>query len=197
MQKRNVLIHVGIIVILSISVSVAVNLLLLLVDLPKYSTLYQEASEVLYAPPIWQQLLSSGLLVPIVEEVIFRAVVFRILRRWIAFSWSMIISSFLFGVYHGNFVQFVYASVCGVLLAYLYEKYDSVLAAILSHMAMNTAALIMTWAGIFSWIMKHNLKIFAGIFLCGCLGYVLLHILHKKDVTKVLKIYCKDKTNDI
>lgn len=151
MQKRDVLKHIGIIVLLSVSVSVGLNILLLLIDLPQYSERYQEVSEILYTPPIWQQLLSSGLLIPIVEEVIFRGLGFRLLRRWIPFAWAMIISAVAFGAYHGNLVQFVYAGLCGMLLAYVYEKYQTLLAPILSHAVMNIVAIILTHFGVFEY----------------------------------------------
>lgn len=192
MQKRDVLGHVGIVILLSVFVSVGLNLLLLLINLPQYSERYQEVTVMLYTPPFWQQLLSSGLLIPIVEELLFRGGVFRVLRRWMSFPWAMIISAVVFGAYHGNLVQFVYAGLCGVLLAYLYEKYHTILAPILSHMAMNTVAIILTQLGVFAEIMKSGIVVFAVLVFCGACGTALFLRLQKMDVTKVLKIYCKE-----
>ncbi len=192
MQKRDVLRHVGIVAILSMSISVLLNILLLRINLPQYSERYQEVSVMLYSPPFWQQLLTSGLLIPIMEEVIFRGIGFRLLRRWISFPWAMTISAVVFGVYHGNLVQFVYAGLCGVLLAYLYEKYDSILAPILSHMFMNTVAIIFTQWGVFAQIMKSGMAATTVMLVCGAAGVAVFRMLQKMDVTKVLKIYCKD-----
>ncbi|MBQ4558821.1 MAG: CPBP family intramembrane metalloprotease [Tyzzerella sp.] len=192
MQKRDVLRHVGIIVLLSVSVSVGLNILLLLINLPQYSEQYQKVSEILYAPPIWQQLLTSGLLIPIVEEVIFRGLGFRLLRRWIPFSWAMVISAVAFGAYHGNLVQFVYAGFCGVLLAYFYEKYQTILAPILSHAVMNIVAIVLTQTGIFADILKRGIVAFMVMLFCDVCGMALFLRLQKMDVTKVLKMCCKD-----
>lgn len=192
MQKRDVLRHAGVVILLSIFVSVGLNLLLLLINLPQYSERYQEVTVMLYTPPFWQQLLSSGLLIPIVEEFLFRGVLFRVLRRWISFPWAMIISAVVFGAYHGNLVQFVYAGLCGVLLAYLYEKYHTILAPILSHAAMNIVAIIMTQMGVFAEILKSGIVAFAGLAFCGVCGTALFLKLQKMDVTKVLKMYCKE-----
>ena len=197
MQKRDVLRHVGIVAILSISVSVLLNILLLRSNLPQYSERYQEASVILYTPPFWQQLLTSGLLIPILEEVIFRGIGFRLLRRWISFPCAMTLSAVVFGAYHGNLVQFVYAGICGMLLAYLCEKYDSIVAPILSHIAMNTVAIVFTQWGIFAQIMKSDIVALMVMFFCGVFGVVVFRRLQKMDVTKVLKIYCKDVGNDI
>ncbi len=192
MQKRDVLRHAGVVILLSIFVSVGLNLLLLLINLPQYSERYQEVTVMLYTPPFWQQLLSSGLLIPIVEELLFRGVLFRVLRRRMSFPWAMIISAVVFGVYHGNLVQFVYAGLCGVLLAYLYEKYHTILAPILSHAAMNIVAIIMTQMGVFAEILKSGIVAFVVFLFCGVCGMVVLLRLQKMDVTKVLKIYCKE-----
>ena len=197
MQKRNVLNNLGIIIILSIAVAVGLNSLLLSVDLAQYSERYQEATVVLSSPPFAQQILYSGIWIPIVEELLFREILFRVLRKWIAFPWAMLISAVVFGAYHGNIVQFVYATICGMLLAYLYEKYDSIFATILSHMSMNIFSIILTQTGVFSWIMDSSLKVVFVIAICGAISVCALRSLQKVDVTKVLKIYCKDVGNDI
>ena len=192
MQKRDVLKHVGIVAILSICLSVGLNILLLLINLPQYSELYQEASAILYTPPFWQQLLSSGLLIPIVEEVVFRGIVFRLLRRWTSFHCAMLLSALVFGAYHGNLVQFVYATLCGVLLAYLCEKYQTILVSILSHMAMNIGAIVFTQLGVFATIMNSGMLAVLMIVLCGISGMLIFLRIQKMDVTKVLKICCKE-----
>jgi membrane protease YdiL (CAAX protease family) len=192
MQKRDVLRHVGIIAILSIATSVALNILLLHSALPQYSTRYQEASVILYSPPFWQQIVYNGIAAPIIEELLFRGVLFRVLRRWVAFPWAMIISAVVFGAYHGNLVQFVYAGICGVLLAYLCEKYDSIIAPIVSHMVMNTVAIVFTQWGVFAQIMKSSVVAVLAMLVCTVCAVVMLRVLQKLDVTKVLKIYCKE-----
>lgn len=197
MQRRNVLKNMGLIAILSAAVAIGLNCLLLGVDLAQYSERYQEATVVLYSPPFMQQILYSGILIPIVEELLFRGFLFRVLRKWVAFPWAMVISAVLFGAYHGNLVQFVYAGFCGVLLAYLCEVYASVVAPILSHMTMNLVSVILTQVGAFAWMMRSGFKVLVVVAFCSVISIVLLRTLQKLDVTKVLKIYCKDVGNDI
>lgn len=197
MQRRNVLKNLEIIIFLSIAVAVGLNCLLLSADLVQYSERYQEATVILYSPPFMQQILYSGILIPILEEGLFRGGLFRVLRRRISFLWAMLISAVVFGAYHGNIVQFVYATICGMLLAYLYEKYNSILASILSHMSMNVFSIILTQMGVFSWIMDGTPKVLLVIVICGAIIVFVLRRLQKLDVTKVLKIYCKDVGNDI
>ena len=61
---------------------------------------------------------------PIAEELVFRGMIFGKLRRAFSFWPAAIISGIMFGVFHMNIMQGVYASVLGVLLAYVYEKTD-------------------------------------------------------------------------
>ena len=197
MQRRNVLKNLEIIIFLSIAVAVGLNCLLLSADLVQYSERYQEATVILYSPPFMQQILYSGILIPILEEGLFRGGLFRVLRRRISFLWAMLISAVVFGAYHGNIVQFVYATICGMLLAYLYEKYNSILASILSHMSMNVFSIILTQMGVFSWIMDGTPKVLLVIVICGAIIVFVLRRLQKLDITKVLQIYCKDVGIDI
>lgn len=187
MQRGNVLKNIVAMLVLSVTVAVGLNCLLLIVNLAQYSERYQEAAMTLWAPPIWQQMLYSVILIPVVEEVIFRRIVFCVLRKWVGFSWAMLVSAVLFGVYHGNLVQFVYAGFCGMLLAYLYEKYDTILAPILSHMAMNAVAVILTHLGVFAWITESVLRALVIMSLCIVIGLSIFLFIHNLDVTKVLK----------
>ena len=175
MRQRVGVKHYWMILIISIATAIGLNNILLLVDLAKYSEAYQKAAEILYAPSFVEQILISGMVVPVMEELIFRGLVFKLLRRWLPFVWAMLASAVSFGVYHGNLVQFVYATLCGLLLAYLYEVYGSILAPIMAHMVMNLTAVIMTEYGVFEWIFESVVCVLAVTVLCvvaGCLMFV-------------------------
>ena len=197
MHKRMRLIHLGKLLLLSICVALGLNILLGLMEVAQYSERYQEVSAVLYAPPFWKQVFTGGLLIPIVEEILFRGLGFRLLRNKIGFLWAMLISALLFGLYHGNLVQFLYATICGMLLAYFCEKYQSVIAPILSHMAMNISAIVFTQWGFLLWVMER--KVIGTLVMLNCvvLSVFLIRELQKMDVTKVLKIYCKEQSDVI
>lgn len=179
------------IIVISIATAIGLNNILLWINLSQYSEAYQETAQRLYSPTLVEQILTTGILIPIIEEILFRGLVFGLIRKRLSFVWAMSISSVLFGVYHGNLVQFVYATICGILLTYFYEKFGSVAAPILAHMMMNLTAVILTNAGVFTWMFL-NLKWMAAItILCVVLTCVLLANIHKMDVTKMLKKYCK------
>ena len=169
MQKGIALKQYGILIVLSIVTAIGLNNVLMLLNLAKYSPRYQEAANILYAPPFIQQVLYTGILMPMLEELLFRGLVFRVLKKWISFPVAMVISAVLFALYHGNLVQFVYAFFCGLLLAFIYEKYGSLLAPILSHMTMNLVAIILTEFGIFAWMFHDIFRAVEISVVCGVL----------------------------
>ena len=53
---------------------------------------------------------------------------------------AIVLSALIFGAVHFNLVQFLYATVLGCLLAYLYEKTEHFYIPVLGHIAANTIA---------------------------------------------------------
>ncbi|MGI6094155.1 MAG: HAD hydrolase-like protein [Lachnospiraceae bacterium] len=94
--------------------------------------------------PFWLILLTVGILAPIAEELTFRALIYRRIREYANVKWGILISSLLFGLYHGNVIQFVYATIMGAVFAWLYEKTGRLLIPILAHMAVNSWSVILS-----------------------------------------------------
>lgn len=78
---------------------------------------------------------------PLAEEMIFRGMTYRRAKYYLGTGWAMGISSLLFGLYHGNVIQFLYAAGLGLLLAALYERSRSLLVPVLAHMTANLWAI--------------------------------------------------------
>lgn len=163
------------IVVVSIAAAVGLNNVILFLNLAKYSQGFQEATEILFAPSLVEQLLSSGLLIPLIEEVIFRGGIFHLLRKKLSFVWAMLLSAVQFGLYHGNLVQFIYATLMGMLLAYVYERYASLKAPIMAHVVANVVVCILTEVNGFSWMLATPVRAIAitvGCVVMVCFGIV-------------------------
>lgn len=145
--------------IISPAFSLGLNNILLLSNLAKYSESYQKTAEVLYSPSFPVQILCVGIIIPIMEEMIFRGLIYRRMRHNISMWKAVMFSAVLFGFYHGNSVQFIYALLSGILLAYLYEKYGSIKAPILAHMLMNIVSCALTEVDIFTWIFSDVIRV--------------------------------------
>ena len=131
-------------VVISIAFTMITNFLLLLTNVAKQSETYQEISELLYAPSFGMQILCVGIAIPIVEELVFRGLIYNRLREYHSFAFSMIISAIVFGCFHGNLVQGIYGAMAGILLAYVFELFGTVKASIIVHMAMNLTSCMLT-----------------------------------------------------
>lgn len=83
---------------------------------------------------------------PIIEELLFRGIVFKAVRK-ISPAWAAIlISSVLFGIYHMNIVQAVYAAFMGAVAGIIYEKKNNLLFPVLVHFANNLIAAVQGFA---------------------------------------------------
>ncbi|HHV13556.1 MAG TPA: CPBP family intramembrane metalloprotease [Clostridiales bacterium] len=103
-----------------------------------------------YANTIGNILSGNGVVVaimtvviaPITEELIFRGVTLHVANRHVPFLAANILQAILFGIYHGNLVQGIYAAGFGFILGLLYQKYRTVYAPILLHMLVNASAFL-------------------------------------------------------
>ena len=82
-------------------------------------------------------MIYSVLLAPISEELIFRGVTMRIARRAFPFWIANIIQAVLFGAFHMNMLQGVYAFVLGLILGYICERGGSIYLSIIFHFFFN------------------------------------------------------------
>lgn len=153
-----------------VAANVAFNSILLLSNLGAYSEGYQEASSALYAGSFLVQLVGIGLITPIAEELMFRGLIYRRVRCMIGPGQAMVISGLVFGMYHGNLVQGLYGFAMGCILAWLYEKYGSILAPILFHVCANLVSIIGTKAGVFTWIFQSQIRVIVVTVVFAALG---------------------------
>lgn len=150
----------------SLPFALGLNNLLMLSNLAELSEAYQEASKTLYTPAFPVQILCLGIIIPIMEELIFRGLIFKRVRMEAPFVRSMIYSALFFGLYHGNTVQIIYGILSGMLFAYLYEKYNSFKAPALAHMAMNIMVCTVTEFDGFIWMFEQPMRL--GIITVAC-----------------------------
>ncbi len=83
------------------------------------------------------EVLCIGIITPILEEIVFRGLIYTRLRRAMPVMAAQILSALIFGAAHMNWMQFVYASLIGFLMALLFEKYQSIIPSMLFHIAFN------------------------------------------------------------
>ena len=118
---------------------------------------YQETAAVLYGASFLIQLVSSGLIIPLAEELFYRGLVFKRFREQGSFLLAAVLSTFLFTSGHGNLVQGLYTIVLGFLLCFVYEKVGSLKAPLCLHITANVVSLCCTQFGLFDWLMANKM----------------------------------------
>lgn len=85
--------------------------------------------------------LSISILGPVLEEMMFRGAIQGYMMRRVRYPWVAIIAaSLLFGVFHMNPVQIVYATLLGVVFGWIYYRTGSLLSVIVGHVLNNSIA---------------------------------------------------------
>ncbi len=92
--------------------------------------------------PFWR-ILTVGILAPIVEELVFRKFLIDRVLKYGEFV-AIFTSGLMFGLFHGNFSQFFYATFIGWIFAYVYIRTGKVWITILFHMLMNLATSVVS-----------------------------------------------------
>ncbi|MBR4343851.1 MAG: CPBP family intramembrane metalloprotease [Lachnospiraceae bacterium] len=85
----------------------------------------------------WKIIILTVLIAPINEECIMRGLIFKKLKLNMAPIAAIIISAIYFGIFHMNLVQGIYAAFIGLFMAYLANKYNSIIPSILFHAVFN------------------------------------------------------------
>lgn len=101
---------------------------------------YNELMETLIGGNVWLSLFVTVILAPLAEELLFRGVTLRKAAKIMPFMAANVLQAVLFGVYHMNLIQGIYAFVLGLLLGYVAEYFHSIWASILLHAFVNGGA---------------------------------------------------------
>lgn len=126
------------------------NLLMNLIGMLASSDAYQQVANDQFSANIVVGLICYGLISPLVEEMLFRGIVYGYLRRFTGIKMAIPISAFLFGAYHMNGIQGIYGFLMGCLIAFGYEYFGDYKVAVGMHMTANILAYLITYADIFT-----------------------------------------------
>jgi len=113
------------------------NGLLSILPLEPWSDSYEEVNEALYTGSIWLRIAAVGFFGPIVEELTMRGLMYQRFRTMMRPTAAILWSALVFGLFHGNVVQGIYAFLVGLFFAWLMEHSQRILVPMLGHMAAN------------------------------------------------------------
>lgn len=159
------------IIITSIFMAVVLNLIMYLFNkLIPFTNRYDSSSTKFY------MIISTGIIGPILEEYIFRGMVFNELKTFNTKKIALILTTILFALMHTELSQIIYALIIGSYLIYLYTKTNDIKVSIMAHIAINISTIIFL-----PFIMSVN--VFIQIALIAILGLGIYQ--HFKSTEKV------------
>ena len=157
------------------------NNLILSSGLMEVDETYQQLTDLLYSAPLWLQLIGTGVIVPLCEELIFRGVMYNRAKEYIPVRWALFLSALAFGIGHGNMVQAVYAFALGYLMCYLYENTGKLWVPVLFHIVANMVSVLITETTLFQVLYLNEIT----VLLSGAAG-VLLAIAGMQAISRVM-----------
>lgn len=89
------------------------------------------------------QVLVVVILAPVFEELTFRKFLLDRISKYGEVT-AMLISGFMFGLFHGNLVQFMYASMLGFFFAFIYMRTGRVIYTMILHAIVNGTSTFLT-----------------------------------------------------
>ena len=171
-KQTNTKINYFYLIILGVILSLMYNVFAYYLNFALKTSLFDNNSNVAVT------LLSTGILGPIIEELIFRGIIYNELKSKYSNMKSILITTIFFAIIHINIIQILYALIIGFILVFVYEKYNNIKAPIILHMASNiTTTLFLPL------LIKNNLIINYGIFIFSLILLIIL-----KKYTKLFKI---------
>ncbi|WP_059174236.1 CPBP family intramembrane glutamic endopeptidase [Bacillus sp. FJAT-27445] len=88
-------------------------------------------------------IIISSIIGPILEEIVFRKIIFGSLHRRFNFFISALISSVIFAAAHMEFEHILIYSAIGFTFAFLYVQTNRIIVPIIAHVTMNTLVVLM------------------------------------------------------
>lgn len=121
----------------------AISAVIRMCGLDEIFTTYSTSADSTFAgkPPVLI-VLTTVVLGPIAEELIFRYMTFGRMRCYAGRKWAVILSALLFGFYHVNLLQFIYCTLLGIVFAVIYDRSGNLWITIGAHMAVNMASVV-------------------------------------------------------
>lgn len=123
---------------------------------------------------------------PVIEELVFRGVLFNRLKIRIGIVPAMLISSFLFGIGH-DFGGITSAFLFGICMCILYLKTDNILIPMSVHFINNVAATLLDMVNIDAFFSQFPWIILLGIIVITATVYLTKYIIN--EISALKRVY--------
>lgn len=103
---------------------------------------FSEARNDLMGGELFVLIMSNVVVSPVLEELLYRGAVQRSFEAAINPTAAIFLSAGLFGLFHFNLLQFLYALCCGIIIGFSYKKTGNILVPIFGHSIANLVVVL-------------------------------------------------------
>lgn len=149
---------------------------------------YVDSTQLLDSGSTFWSICATVVVAPLVEEVVFRGLMFSRLRRGIPVFWAAAAVSIVFALMHGQALWIAYAFLLGILLIYTAWKFHSIWASLAIHFAFNGVNVLLGYMSLDD-TMSLVLLIAAGMGLIASFVWLLLQPNPAKPITPTAAVH--------
>ena len=120
--------------------------------------------------PFWLAIIVNAILIPILEEVVFRGYLFSRLGKAMPAVVAAVISSVVFGLCHGGLVWAIWAGITGLIICVVRVKSGSIIPGIVFHIIMNTYGMVVSYFPVLEKLTN------TGMYILTAVGGILLAV---------------------
>ena len=138
--------------------------------------------------PFWLAIIVNAILIPILEEVVFRGYIFSRLGKAMPAVVAAVISSVVFGLCHGGLVWAIWAGIVGLIICVVRIKSGSIIPGIVFHIIMNTYGMVCSYFPVLEKLSNTGMYILTaigGIMLAVYIAGILTDKSSSKDKAEV------------
>lgn len=88
--------------------------------------------------------LTAVFMAPVLEEIVFRGLMYTRLKKGLPAIAAAIVTSLAFGIAHGTVIWAIYTFIFSMILIWIFEKFQSLTACIVLHMAYNLSGMALS-----------------------------------------------------
>lgn len=148
LKENNKEINIFVMIAFGVMLSMAAGSILSAMNIDNIYGSYEKTSSLLLNGNIVYRLFALGVITPAAEEIIFRGLVFNRVKKQYGSLYGIVVSSLMFGVFHFNLVQGLYAFIIGMAFAYCYELTGNLKVPVYMHMSINVLTVLSDYYGL-------------------------------------------------
>lgn len=196
-KSKNEKIRDGVLMFLTgATAGIALNNLMAMTNLEQISGSYQKVEQSFFSGGVLFEIIGACLLTPILEEMLYRSVLYgRICDILIPYEvadtekkqkrnknnriMAIIFTALVFGMMHMNIVQFIYATVLGIMLSWFVETSGHLFGAVIAHIGANFMSVLRVETPVFRWMESSKTSFIVSTVIFVIAAVLLLWIIWK------------------